>query len=77
MVKNVQKAFKKLSEAFWSGNKCSGVFFLDFGEIDRFWLWCGIFHDQEDPDVYIYIIYIICIMHIPYIYIYIYVYAYT
>jgi hypothetical protein len=36
VVKNVQKAFKKLSEAFWSGNKYSGVFFLILAKLIDF-----------------------------------------
>ena len=29
--------------------------YLELRKIDRFWLWCGNFHDQEDPGIYIYI----------------------
>ena len=61
--KSVEKALKKrskpfgsvleLKKKFWSGNNRSGVLFcLEFGKIDRFCLWCGNFHDQEDPGIY-------------------------
>ena len=59
--KKRKKSVQNCSEAFWSEKKRSRVlewkqqfrssFSLEFGKIDRFWLWCWIFHDQEDPGI--------------------------
>jgi len=56
--KSVKKAFRtvrkrsgvKKSVLEWK-QQFGSSFCLEFGKIDRFWLWCGIFHDQENPGI--------------------------
>ena len=56
--KSVKKAFRTVRKRSGVKKKRSRVettvqefFSLEFGKIDRFWLCCLIFHDQEDPGI--------------------------